>query len=162
MVLQWGGIDQLPARVLYEDVLPSIVESLTSSSSSSASLPIPYHRGSPYGGKGWDTADPTIGDVHQWNVWGGKERPWQEYESMGGRFVRCVSCSILATHASWLTEVMVGFQRVWYAWNARPSNGTLLDGLTPGRSQAEFRTIESYGAALPSGDVRKALCGEYE
>lgn len=87
MVLQWGGIDQLPARVLYEDVLPSTVERLTSSSTSDAQ-PIPYHRGSPYGGKGWDTSDPTIGDVHQWNVWGGKERPWQEYESMGGRFVR--------------------------------------------------------------------------
>ncbi|EIM92628.1 glycoside hydrolase [Stereum hirsutum FP-91666 SS1] len=83
MVLQWGGIDQLPARVLYEDVLPSTVERLTSSSSSDAQ-PIPYHRGSPYGGKGWDTSDPTIGDVHQWNVWGGKERPWQDEFGMPG------------------------------------------------------------------------------
>ncbi|KAL0960497.1 hypothetical protein HGRIS_005535 [Hohenbuehelia grisea] len=79
-VLQWGGIDALPARKIYEHVLPEVVESLTSST-------IPYHRGSPYGGKGWDTSDPTIGDVHQWNIWGGKELPYQSYDELGGRFV---------------------------------------------------------------------------
>ncbi|KAF8875633.1 glycoside hydrolase [Infundibulicybe gibba] len=79
-VLQWGGIDALPARKIYEDVLPSVVSKLTDP-------PIPYHRGSPYGGEGWDTSDPTIGDVHQWNVWGGKELPYQEYYRLGGRFV---------------------------------------------------------------------------
>ncbi|KAF5354532.1 hypothetical protein D9758_011241 [Tetrapyrgos nigripes] len=47
----------------------------------------PYHPGSPYGGVGWDTADPTVGDVHQWNVWGGKELAWQTYDRLGGRFV---------------------------------------------------------------------------
>ncbi|KZT12292.1 glycoside hydrolase family 2 protein [Laetiporus sulphureus 93-53] len=66
-ILQWGGITELPARVVYEKVLPSIVADLTDPT-------IPYHPGSPYGGMGWDTADPT-------------ERPWQEYGSMGGRFV---------------------------------------------------------------------------
>ncbi|KAI1789937.1 glycoside hydrolase [Ganoderma leucocontextum] len=80
MVLQWGGIDALPARVLYEEVFPAVV-------AEHCDPPIPYHRGSPYGGKGWDTSDPTIGDVHQWNIWGGKEWPWQEYPSNGGRFV---------------------------------------------------------------------------
>lgn len=100
MVLQWGGkkysfqiyawfslitspkgIGELPARILYEHVLPEIVATLTDP-------PVPYHRGSPYGGKGWDTADPTIGDVHQWNIWGGKELQYQEYDRLGGRFVR--------------------------------------------------------------------------
>ncbi|KAH9480071.1 Beta-mannosidase B [Psilocybe cubensis] len=80
MVLQWGGIGELPARILYEHVFPEIVSELTDP-------PVPYHRGSPYGGKGWDTADPTIGDVHQWNVWGGKELQYQEYDKLGGRFV---------------------------------------------------------------------------
>lgn len=79
-VLQWGDVADLPARKLYEDLLPTLVNSLTSP-------PIPYHRGSPYGGEGWDTADPTVGDVHQWDIWGGKEKPWQEYWRMGGRFV---------------------------------------------------------------------------
>ncbi|KAG7088707.1 hypothetical protein E1B28_012677 [Marasmius oreades] len=80
MVLQWGDVPSLPATLFYEDILPSIVKSLTDP-------PIPYHPGSPYGGVGWDTADPTIGDVHQWNVWGGKEHPWQSYDVLGGRFV---------------------------------------------------------------------------
>ncbi|KAH9948314.1 glycoside hydrolase superfamily [Amylocystis lapponica] len=79
-VLQWGDITDLPARLIYEDTLPNVVAALTDP-------PIPYHRGSPYGGKDWDTADPTVGDIHQWDVWAGKERPWQEYESRGGRFV---------------------------------------------------------------------------
>lgn len=79
-ILQWGVETDLPARILYETVLPSVVESLTCPQ-------VPYHRGSPYGGKGWDTSDPTIGDVHQWDVWGGKELLWQKYDEMGGRFV---------------------------------------------------------------------------
>ncbi|KAI0738846.1 glycoside hydrolase [Daedaleopsis nitida] len=80
MVLQWGGIAELPARVLYEEVFPEVV-------AEHCDPVIPYHRGSPYGGKDWDTSDPTIGDVHQWDIWGGKELPWQEYPSRGGRFV---------------------------------------------------------------------------
>ncbi|KAF8184215.1 glycoside hydrolase [Pholiota molesta] len=79
-VLQWGGIGELPARLIYEHVLPEVVSRLTDPQ-------IPYHRGSPYGGKGWDTSDPTIGDVHQWNIWGGKELQYQEYDRLGGRFV---------------------------------------------------------------------------
>jgi beta-mannosidase len=76
-------VKTLPAIKLYEDVLPSVVDALTDAT-------IPYHRGSPYGGEGWDTADPTVGDVHQWNVWGGKEFPYQDYVKLGGRFVSCV------------------------------------------------------------------------
>ncbi|KAF9523149.1 glycoside hydrolase family 2 protein [Crepidotus variabilis] len=98
MVLQWGGIDQLPARILYEKEFPDIVSRLTDP-------PIPYHRGSPYGGKGWDTSDPTIGDVHQWNVWGGKELPYQEYDRLGGRFVSefgIPSMPSMSTIKSWM------------------------------------------------------------
>ncbi|KAG6917171.1 hypothetical protein DXG01_003607 [Tephrocybe rancida] len=80
MILQWGDSDDLPARVLYEKHFPEIVEALTDPV-------IPYHRGSPYGGEGWDTADPTVGDLHQWNIWGGKEFPYQDYDKRGGRFV---------------------------------------------------------------------------
>lgn len=81
MVLQWGDVAHLPAVKIYEELLPEVVGSL------STEPPVPYWRGSPYGGKGWDTADPTIGDVHQWNVWGGKEFPYQNYDILGGRFV---------------------------------------------------------------------------
>ncbi|KAJ7166082.1 glycoside hydrolase [Mycena filopes] len=82
MVLQWGDVKDFPAIKIYEEVLPDVVSALTG-----PHTPVPYHRGSPYGGKGWDTADPTVGDVHQWNVWGGKEFPWQDYVKLGGRFV---------------------------------------------------------------------------
>ncbi|TFK22003.1 beta-mannosidase [Coprinopsis marcescibilis] len=91
MVLQWGDVAHLPATIIYEDVLPTLVTALTSFSITSDSdvttVAVPYVRGSPYGGKGWDTADPTTGDVHQWNIWGGKELPYQEYGRLGGRFV---------------------------------------------------------------------------
>ncbi|KAF4615614.1 hypothetical protein D9613_012895 [Agrocybe pediades] len=87
MVLQWGDVPTLPATLIYEHVLPTIVASLTACSVNGAKMSVPYHRGSPYGGEGWDTADPTVGDVHQWNVWGGKEKQYQEYDLMGGRFV---------------------------------------------------------------------------
>lgn len=90
------GINELPARKIYEEVLPNII-------SKEIGDHIPYHRGSPYGGKGWDTTDPTIGDVHQWNVWGGKEYQYQEYDRLGGRFVRCdiVLCSQLGCTESY-------------------------------------------------------------
>ncbi|KAF7331117.1 hypothetical protein MVEN_02452000 [Mycena venus] len=81
MVMQWGDVPSLPAVKLYEEVFPEVVATLT------GPQPIPYHRGSPYGGKGWDTADPTVGDVHQWNIWGGKEFPYHDYVKLGGRFV---------------------------------------------------------------------------
>jgi beta-mannosidase len=81
MVLQWGDVPHLPAVKIYEEILPEIVSSLTTEPE------VPYWRGSPYGGKDWDTADPTVGDVHQWNVWGGKELPYQNYDVLGGRFV---------------------------------------------------------------------------
>jgi hypothetical protein len=57
-VFQWDlkGDNPLPAVKIYEDILPGIVEELTHSQ-------VPYWRGSPYGGKGWDTADPRVGDV---------------------------------------------------------------------------------------------------
>ncbi|KAF9554321.1 glycoside hydrolase [Agrocybe pediades] len=87
MVLQWGDVPTLPATLIYEHVLPSVVASLTGCSVNGGEVSVPYHRGSPYGGEGWDTADPTVGDVHQWNVWGGKEKQYQEYDLMGGRFV---------------------------------------------------------------------------
>jgi len=100
------GIGDLPARVIYEEVLPEVVSRFMSPETE-----VPYWRGSPYGGKGWDTADPTIGDVvsrgtidfsrvrgmahirvlqHQWNVWGGAGHPYQDYDVLGGRFVRFV------------------------------------------------------------------------
>ncbi|KAI5121343.1 hypothetical protein M0805_000651 [Coniferiporia weirii] len=78
-ILQWNVKTDLPARKIYEKVLPEVVTALTHDE-------VPYHRGSPYGGEGWDTADPTVGDIHQWNIWAGTN-VHQDYDIMGGRFV---------------------------------------------------------------------------
>ncbi|KAL2817716.1 glycoside hydrolase superfamily [Aspergillus cavernicola] len=47
---------------------------------------LPYHPSSPWGG-GKHTTDPTIGDIHRWDVWHGTMQPYQNLASMGGRFV---------------------------------------------------------------------------
>jgi beta-mannosidase len=31
--------------------------------------------------------DPTIGDIHQWQVWHLDQEPYQEYDGLSGRFV---------------------------------------------------------------------------
>lgn len=66
-----------PARTIYENVLPKLVKAY--------SLDVPYHPGSPWGGNG--TADTTVGDIHQWNVWHGSQEKYQDWYKLGGRFV---------------------------------------------------------------------------
>lgn len=48
--------EQFPARKIYEEVLPQIVED---------NCTIPYHRSSPYSGYEKPTTDQTNGDLHQ-------------------------------------------------------------------------------------------------
>ncbi|EUC45953.1 carbohydrate-binding module family 35 protein [Bipolaris oryzae ATCC 44560] len=70
-----------PARYIYEYLLPKIV--------SQESPSTPYHPSSPFG-NGRSTVlkvDPTIGDIHQWNVWHGTMEPYQRLPELGGRFV---------------------------------------------------------------------------
>lgn len=45
---------------------------------------IPYHPGSPWG-NGKLTSDPTVGDMHQWNVWHGTQEKYQIFDTLGGR-----------------------------------------------------------------------------
>ncbi|KAI2604548.1 glycoside hydrolase family 2 protein [Hypoxylon fragiforme] len=66
-----------PARYIYEKVLPDACEKLCPS--------IYYHPGSPWGGV--DTRDPTVGDIHQWNVWHGTQEKYQNFDKLVGRFV---------------------------------------------------------------------------
>jgi beta-mannosidase len=70
-----------PARYIYEHLLPNIIKAECPS--------IPYHPSSPFGNGKSTTlkVDPTIGDVHQWNVWNGTAEPYQCLPDMGGRFV---------------------------------------------------------------------------
>jgi len=66
-----------PARYIYEKILADACEELIPDTY--------YHFGSPWGGK--DTRDPTIGDIHQWNVWHGTQEKYQNFDTLVGRFV---------------------------------------------------------------------------
>ena len=67
-----------PARYIYEKILPDVCSEL---------IPhVFYHPGSPWGA-GRDTHDPTVGDIHQWNVWHGTQEKYQNFDKLVGRFV---------------------------------------------------------------------------
>lgn len=66
-----------PARYIYEKLLPDVVAAHTPH--------VPYHPGSPWG-DGKVSSDPTVGDMHQWNVWHGTQEKYQIYDTLGGRF----------------------------------------------------------------------------
>ncbi|KAK7743304.1 Beta-mannosidase B [Diatrype stigma] len=66
-----------PARYIYEKILPDACRKLAPA--------VHYHPGSPWGGK--TTTDPTVGDIHQWNVWHGTQEKYQNFDALSGRFV---------------------------------------------------------------------------
>lgn len=66
-----------PARYIYEKILAEAASSLVPD--------MYYHFGSPYGGK--SSGDPTVGDIHQWNIWHGSQEPYQRFPLLSGRFV---------------------------------------------------------------------------
>lgn len=67
-----------PARYIYEKILADVCAELIPDTY--------YHFGSPWGG-GKPTADPTVGDIHQWNVWHGSQEKYQNFDKLVGRFV---------------------------------------------------------------------------
>jgi beta-mannosidase len=67
-----------PARYIYEKVLADVCSSLIPNTA--------YHFGSPWGG-GVASSDPTVGDIHQWNVWHGTQEKYQDFDKLVGRFV---------------------------------------------------------------------------
>ncbi|KLJ12427.1 beta-mannosidase [Blastomyces silverae] len=68
---------EFPARYIYEKILVDVTKDLIPDTY--------YHFGSPWGGK--TSADPTVGDIHQWNVWHGTQERYQDFDKLGGRFV---------------------------------------------------------------------------
>jgi beta-mannosidase len=66
-----------PARYIYEKLLVDVCKDLIPDTY--------YHFGSPWGGK--DSTDPTVGDLHQWNVWHGSQEKYQNFDKLVGRFV---------------------------------------------------------------------------
>jgi beta-mannosidase len=86
------------SRQFYEVILPEVVERLST---------IFYHRSSPYGGK--TSSDPTIGDLHQWNVWHGTQEPWANWDKLAGRFVSSI------TRVYYPMVSLIHVQGVWVA-----------------------------------------------
>ncbi|KAF4445547.1 hypothetical protein F53441_10726 [Fusarium austroafricanum] len=66
-----------PAREIYERTLPSVIEA--------SGTDVPYWISSPYGGT--FSNDTTVGDTHCWDVWHGKQSPYQDYKAYTSRFV---------------------------------------------------------------------------
>jgi beta-mannosidase len=73
---------QMPARRLYEKVLPELCAALDPDR--------PYWPGSPYSpseGEVRVSSDQTVGDRHTWEVWHGQMAPYADYHKFEGRFV---------------------------------------------------------------------------
>lgn len=66
-----------PARYIYEKILADACKELIPDTY--------YHFGSPWGGA--KSTDPTVGDIHQWNVWHGSQEKYQNFDKLIGRFV---------------------------------------------------------------------------
>ncbi|WP_424952944.1 glycosyl hydrolase 2 galactose-binding domain-containing protein [Deinococcus sp.] len=67
----------MPARVIYERLLPAVLAEHDPGRY--------YQPGSPFQGE--DPDDVTLGDRHTWDVWGRDARPARDYRELGGRFV---------------------------------------------------------------------------
>ncbi|KAH6670314.1 beta-mannosidase [Plectosphaerella plurivora] len=67
-----------PARYTYEYLLPKLVEE-----EDPGAL---YHPTSPWG-DGKNSADPTVGDIHQWDIWHGLMKRYQDCDQLSGRFI---------------------------------------------------------------------------
>ncbi|RSM05103.1 hypothetical protein CDV31_009737 [Fusarium ambrosium] len=67
-----------PARYIYEYLLPKLVQEEDPSCI--------YHPGSPWG-DGRISSDPSVGDIHQWDIWHGQMRRYQDAAQLAGRFV---------------------------------------------------------------------------
>ncbi|GAB1218543.1 hypothetical protein ATERTT37_007802 [Aspergillus terreus] len=67
-----------PARYTYEYLLPKWIQEEDPSKI--------YHPGSPWGDRK-HSADPTVGDIHQWDIWHGQMRKYQDCADLAGRFI---------------------------------------------------------------------------
>jgi beta-mannosidase len=77
-----GKADEMPARRIYEHLLPELCAALDPDR--------PYWPGSPYSpaeGEVKLSSDQSVGDRHTWEVWHGQMAPYADYCKFEGRFV---------------------------------------------------------------------------
>lgn len=93
MLLDWDKVDYdhgdtrgpfpaggaFPQRTIYLEILPKLAARLCPE--------VVYWANSPWSPGGLEANNLTRGDVHQWSVWHGEQRPYQEYKQLAGRFV---------------------------------------------------------------------------
>ena len=97
-----------PARYIYEKLIPDVLHELIEG--------VIYRFGSPFGGK--SSNDQTLGDIHQWNVWHGEQRPYQEWSSLCGRFVSEFGMQALPDVAT-INSYMCGIEEgEWHAYSS--------------------------------------------
>ncbi|KAH8151882.1 uncharacterized protein LAJ45_03875 [Morchella importuna] len=88
---EWRN-SSFPSRWLYEKIFPNIIRDVCNGNTGAEigqagidGTGVVYWPGSPWGGE--DSTDRTVGDIHQWNIWGGLQAPYQRYPDLGGRFI---------------------------------------------------------------------------
>ena len=97
--LDTNNFTQFPAKHIYEHIIPAKINKLCNLT--------PYHYGSPYSDHSHKSSNPTIGDLHQWNVWHGTHEPYQNWPQLSGRFVSefgMLSYPSLNTLAKYINE----------------------------------------------------------
>ncbi|KAI5948745.1 mndB [Candida theae] len=79
--LDTNNSSQFPAKYIYEDVIPQVLDNLTSRKQ------VAYRFGSPYSDSLHSSYDLRFGDSHQWDVWHGRELPYQSWRQLSARFI---------------------------------------------------------------------------
>lgn len=88
------GKVKFPAQIIYEKILPRMVDEIIGDK-------VAYHWGCPYSpsdGEYIPTSDPTVGDIHQWNVWHGTQEKYQDWDKLIGRFILEFGMLAFANH----------------------------------------------------------------
>ncbi|WLF76400.1 hypothetical protein PVL30_000102 [Lodderomyces elongisporus] len=70
---------QFPAGVIYETLIPDLVKEFCNQ--------VVYRFGSPYSDTNHSSYDLSIGDSHQWEVWHGSRKPYQNWPELAARFI---------------------------------------------------------------------------
>ena len=85
-----------------------------------------YHYGSPYSDTSHKSSDPTIGDLHQWNVWHGTHEPYQNWPELSGRFVSefgMLSIPSLQTLTKYINESQLSINSTLLNFHTKAAGG---------------------------------------
>lgn len=78
--LDTSNASQFPAKYIYEVLIPLVVSHLVNNQ-------VSYRYGSPYSDPTHSSYDLRFGDSHQWDVWHGRQLPYQAWPQLSARFV---------------------------------------------------------------------------